>query len=55
MDRQFPGVAALRSKAKQRIPHFAWEYLNGGIGRDLGKQHNRASLDRVQLMQLLTP
>ena len=50
MDREFPGVAALRAKAKKRIPHFAWEYLNGGIGRDKGKAHNRESLDNVRLL-----
>ena len=50
MDREFPSVAAMRAKAKKRIPHFAWEYLNGGIGRDLGKAHNRQSLDDVRLL-----
>ena len=50
MDRELPSVNAMRAKAKQRIPHFAWEYLNGGIGRDLGKAHNRQSLDDVRLL-----
>ncbi len=50
MDREFPGVAAMLAKAKKRIPHFAWEYLNGGIGRDMGKAHNRESLDNVRLL-----
>lgn len=50
MDRQFPSVAAMRVKAKKRIPHFAWEYLNGGIGGDLGKAHNQQSLTNVRLL-----
>ena len=50
MDRELPSVNAMRKKAKKRIPHFAWEYLNGGIGRDLGKAHNRQSLDDVRLL-----
>lgn len=50
MDRRFPGIPAMRRATRRRIPHFAWEYLNGGIGRDLGKRHNRNALDRVKLM-----
>ena len=50
MDRQFPSVTAMRAKAKKRIPHFAWEYLNGGIGHDLGKAHNKQSLADVRLL-----
>lgn len=43
--------ADFREAASRRMPHFAFEYLDGGIGRDIGLARNYASLDRV----LLTP
>ncbi|MEX2519795.1 MAG: alpha-hydroxy acid oxidase [Paracoccaceae bacterium] len=43
--------ADFREGARRRMPHFAFEYLDGGIGRDIGLARNYSSLDRV----LLTP
>ncbi|MFN3259713.1 MAG: alpha-hydroxy acid oxidase [Pikeienuella sp.] len=48
---RFASFADFRLGAKRRIPHFAFEYLDGGIGRDVGLARNYSSLDRV----LLTP
>ena len=31
-------IADLRAKAKRRIPHFAFEYLDSGTGRELQVQ-----------------
>lgn len=35
--------------AKKRIPRFSWEYLAGGIGRDIAIQGNIEALNRIQL------
>ncbi len=48
---RFASFADFRLGAKRRIPHFAFEYLDGGIGRDIGLARNYSSIDRV----LLTP
>ncbi|QIE55730.1 alpha-hydroxy-acid oxidizing protein [Pikeienuella piscinae] len=48
---RFASFADFREGARRRIPHFAFEYLDGGIGRDIGLARNYASIDRV----LLTP
>ncbi|MFV0474406.1 MAG: alpha-hydroxy acid oxidase [Pikeienuella sp.] len=48
---RYAAFADFREGARRRIPHFAFEYLDGGIGRDVGLARNYASLDRV----LLTP
>ena len=50
INKKYPGVRALKKKARQRLPHFAWEYLDGGIGEDLGKRHNRSSLHAIKLL-----
>ncbi|PWJ86192.1 L-lactate dehydrogenase (cytochrome) [Pseudaminobacter salicylatoxidans] len=49
LDQKFPCIDDMASAAARRIPHFAWEYLRGGIGREVGLQRNRQALDRVLL------
>lgn len=36
-------------RAKRRIPHFAWEFLDSGTGDDLAHHRNHEALDRVLL------
>ncbi|MEL7464886.1 MAG: alpha-hydroxy acid oxidase [Pseudomonadota bacterium] len=46
------GYAALsdyREGARRKLPHFVFEYLDGGIGRDVGLARNYSSLDNVRL------
>ncbi len=43
----YPGIADLKRRAKRRIPHFVWEYLDSGTGAEATLQRNRVSLDRV--------
>jgi L-lactate dehydrogenase (cytochrome) len=31
---KYPSITDLRSKAKKRIPRFAFEYLDGGCNED---------------------
>ena len=48
--RHFPTIYHLRKGAKARLPHFAYEYGDGGAGADTGINHNWAALDAVQLI-----
>lgn len=49
---RYPSVADLRRRAQQRIPHFAWEYLDSGTGADECVRRNREALSAVTLMPL---
>ena len=56
LDRRFPAVADMRSAAARRVPRFAWDYLEGGIGDETGLDRNRSTLKEIQLMpQYLGP
>lgn len=47
-----PGAASLsdyREAARRRLPRFAFEYLDGGIGRDVGLARNYSDLDDVHI------
>ena len=50
LHRRFPTIAHLRRRARRRLPHFAYEYLDGGAGSDTGIAHNWAALDAVELV-----
>jgi len=46
---KYPAISDLRRKARRRIPHFMWEYLDSGTGDELGDQRNRDGLANVHL------
>lgn len=48
-----PSIADLAIKAKSRIPHFAWEYLDSGTGTDAGVARNMDALREIQLIPQL--
>jgi (S)-mandelate dehydrogenase len=48
--RRFPTIYDLRRGAARRLPHFAFEYGDGGAGNDTGIRHNWAALDAVEMM-----
>ena len=50
LHRRFPTSVYLRQGARRRLPHFAYEYLDGGAGADGGIARNRAALDAVELL-----
>jgi (S)-mandelate dehydrogenase len=51
LHRQYPSVAHLRQGARRRIPHFAFEYADGGAGGDdAGIKRNWAALDAIELV-----
>ena len=47
---QYPSMQDLRRKAKQRIPKFAFEYLEGGCNDDVNLYRNISDLQDVVLM-----
>jgi L-lactate dehydrogenase (cytochrome) len=48
--RRFPTVHHLRAYARRHVPHFAFEYMDGGAGIDRGIQRNWDALDAVELV-----
>ena len=49
-DSRYPAVVDLKHKAKKRIPNFAYDYVNGGIDEELGKQRNRDAFAEIELV-----
>lgn len=43
----YPGVLDLKARARRRIPHFVWEYLDSGTGVEATTARNRTALDRI--------
>jgi L-lactate dehydrogenase (cytochrome) len=49
--RHYPTIDYLRRRAQQRLPHFAFEYSDGGSGKDdAGIKRNWSALDAVELV-----
>jgi len=49
--RHYPSVDYLRRRARSHIPHFAFEYADGGSGKgDAGIRRNWAAFDAVELV-----
>lgn len=48
---KYPAISDLARKAKRRIPHFAWEYLDSGTGLEDCVPRNRTAFSEV----ILTP
>ena len=46
---KYPAISDLAAKAKKRIPHFAWEYLDSGTGLEDAVQRNRDAFAEVTL------
>ncbi|PUB13600.1 alpha-hydroxy acid oxidase [Yoonia sediminilitoris] len=45
----YPAIADLRRRARKRIPHFVWEYLDSATGTEATQARNRQKLDDVLL------
>jgi L-lactate dehydrogenase (cytochrome) len=50
LHRRFPTIGHLRRYARRHVPHFVFEYMDGGAGADTGIAHNWAALDAVELV-----
>ena len=46
---KYPSIDDLRTKAKKRIPKFAFEYLDGGCNEDVNLHRNRSDIQEVEL------
>ncbi len=44
---RYPAISDLKARAKRRIPHFVWEYLDSATGAETITHRNRAALDQV--------
>lgn len=49
LEDRYPAIEDLAKRAKRRIPHFAWEYLDSGTGRDEAMDLNAVALAKVRL------
>lgn len=45
----YPAIEDLRARARQRIPRFAFEYLDGGCNEDVNLHKNTAELRDVEM------
>lgn len=48
-DLRYPALSDLRARARRRLPHFVWEYLDSATGAELVKARNRSALDAIRL------
>ena len=46
---RYPSVADLERRARARIPHFAWEYLDSGTGNDDCVKRNREAFSAITM------
>ena len=46
---RYPAIEDLRARARQRIPRFAFEYLDGGCNEDVNLHKNTAELRDVEM------
>lgn len=44
---KYPAISDLKKRARRRIPHFVWEYLDSATGAQKTMDRNRIMLDRV--------
>lgn len=44
---KYPGLSDLKARARKRIPHFVWEYLDSATGTEATLNRNRTKLDEV--------
>ncbi len=46
---RYPAISDLKARARRRIPHFVWEYLDSATGVEATQRRNRTALDQVLL------
>ncbi len=45
---RYPAISDLKARAKLRIPHFVWEYLDSATGVEATQARNRTALDKIR-------
>ena len=48
-DTSLPSIADLKSRARRRLPAFAFDYVDGGIDEEFGKRRNRDAWHAIEL------
>lgn len=49
-DPQYPSIDDLRTRARRRIPQFAFDYLDGGCNEDVNLHRNTADIRDIELI-----
>lgn len=49
-DERYPSISYLAERARQRLPFFAWEYLDSGTGPEDGVARNEAAIRSVEIV-----
>lgn len=47
LHQRYPAISDLKARARARIPHFVWEYLDSATGTEATLRRNRARLNEV--------
>ena len=50
LKQRYPTVLDMRARAQRRLPRFAFEYLDGGAGADMGIDRNWKAFDAIELV-----
>ncbi len=48
--RRYPSIVDLRDRARKRLPHIAWEYLECGTGDEQAVTRNLESMSAITLV-----
>ena len=46
---RYPAISDLKLRARKRIPHFVWEYLDSATGSEITQARNRSKFDDILL------
>ena len=47
LENRFPALSDVMKRAKRRVPHFVWEFLDSATGAETTKTRNTDALDRI--------
>jgi porphobilinogen deaminase len=50
---KYPSIEDLRERARQKIPRFAFEYLDGGCNEEVNLHKNTAEIREIELEAVL--
>ncbi|MCP5099804.1 MAG: hypothetical protein GY943_29975, partial [Chloroflexi bacterium] len=47
---QYPAIADLQARARRRLPHLAWEYLDCGTGEETAVSRNLTAFQNITML-----
>ena len=50
LDQRFPSIAVMERAARRRTPKFAWDYMTGGIGDEVGVNRNVTAFHDIRFL-----